>query len=86
MKKEILLLGYTALIDTLSILILVFLGILADENIEYENFTEAYTLGIRYNYDILPYLTLFVLITTLCFQFYLCFKLLVQVLKKAKEN
>jgi len=73
------------LIDIFSILFLIFWGILADENVKYENFNEVYTFGLRYNYNFLLYFAITILTLTLILQIFLAGKL-VQVFIRKKQS
>jgi hypothetical protein len=84
MKKiySILLIVYTLLVQLASLLTLVFLGVLADENIKFEKFEKVYFLGLGYNYDWLYYIFALLIIVTTMVQLYWLSKYLKKVQNK----
>ena len=63
--------GYTILVEILCFLLLIFFGILADENIKFEKFAKVYTLGIEFNYNLLCYFSVLIFVLSLIIQGFL---------------
>lgn len=78
--------SYTILFQILCFLLLIFFGILADENVKFEKFAKVYTLGIEYNYNFLFYFVIFIFILTLILQGILAINFVKSSLKKDLRN
>jgi len=65
--------SYTAIIEIFCVLLFVFFGILADENVKFENFTKSYFLGLEFNYGFLNYFLAFVFLLTIILQIFFIF-------------
>ena len=78
MKKVFptLFLTYTLLVDLLLFLLLVFFGVLADENVKFEKFAKAYTFSFEYNYNFLMSYLAFIFGLTLFLQAIIIFNLI----------
>ena len=65
---------YSFLIDILLLLLLIFLGVLADEGVKVNNFAKVYVLGIETNFNVLGGLIAITLVLTIIFQLLFLFR------------
>ena len=77
---------YTLSVELICLLTLVFFGILADENVNFEKFYQSYFLGFELNYYFLNYFALALFVFTAILQTILFANFIVKYLDDKKIN